>query len=51
VSEGGSIGPLGMFCMRAIERAGLPFDMPFGPACKGLPLVMGITLIDTRGTL
>ena len=38
-NNGKSIGLLGTFYMQAIEHAGLQFDMLFGPAYKGIPLV------------
>ena len=37
--DGHAIGLLGKFYMQAIEHAGLQFDMLFGPAYKGIPLV------------
>ena len=43
-NDGNSIGQLGMFYMRAIEHAGLQFDMLFGPAYKGIPLVTAVAI-------
>ena len=43
-NDGGSIGQLGVFYLRAIEQAGLQFDMLFGPAYKGIPLVTAVAI-------
>ena len=43
-NDGGSIGQLGTFYLRAIEHAGLRFDMLFGPAYKGIPLVTAVAI-------
>ena len=47
-NDGGSIGQLGTFYMRAIEHAGLQFDMLFGPAYKGIPLVTSVAIAYAR---
>ena len=38
-NTGGAVAPLARCYARAIEDSGLPFDMLFGPAYKGIPLV------------
>jgi orotate phosphoribosyltransferase len=38
-NTGGAVATLGRCYARAIEDSGLPFDMLFGPAYKGIPLV------------
>jgi len=38
-NTGGAVATLGRCYARAITDAGLPFDMLFGPAYKGIPLV------------
>ena len=43
-NDGGSVGRLGVFYMRAIEHARLRFDMLFGPAYKGIPLVTAVAI-------
>ena len=43
-NDGSSIGQLGTFYLRAIEHAGLRFDMLFGPAYKGIPLVTAVAI-------
>ena len=47
-NDGGSIGQLGTFYMRAIEHAGMQFDMLFGPAYKGIPLVTAVAIAYAR---
>ena len=47
-NDGSSIGQLGTFYLRAIEHAGLPFDMLFGPAYKGIPLVTAVAIAYAR---
>lgn len=42
-NSGGSMARLGRFYAAAILRAGLPFDMIFGPAYKGIPLAVATT--------
>ena len=50
-NDGSSIRQLGAFYMHAIEHAGLQFDMLFGPAYKGIPLVtaLAVAYSDERG--
>lgn len=43
-NDGASIRLLGTFYMQAIEHAGLQFDMLFGPAYKGIPLVTAVAI-------
>ena len=43
-NNGASIGQLGTFYMQAIEHAGMQFDMLFGPAYKGIPLVTAVAI-------
>ena len=43
-NNGNSIGLLGKFYMQAIEHADLQFDMLFGPAYKGIPLVTAVAI-------
>lgn len=43
-NDGDSLRRLGQFYAKAIAAAGLPFDMLFGPAYKGIPLVSAITI-------
>lgn len=43
-NTGKSIGLLGRFYMQAIDHAGLEFDMLFGPAYKGIPLVTAVAI-------
>ena len=43
-NNGNSVGLLGKFYMQAIEDAGLQFDMLFGPAYKGIPLVTAVAI-------
>ncbi len=38
-NSGGAISTLGRCYARAVSESGLPFDMLFGPAYKGIPLV------------
>ena len=47
-NDGSGIGQLGTFYMQAIEHAGLQFDMLFGPAYKGIPLVTAVTIAYAR---
>lgn len=37
-ADGRSLAELGQFYADALERSGIPFDMLFGPAYKGIPL-------------
>jgi orotate phosphoribosyltransferase len=43
-NDGDSLRKLGQFYAKAIFAAQLPFDMLFGPAYKGIPLVSAITI-------
>lgn len=43
-NDGDSLGKLGQFYAKAIQAAELPFDMLFGPAYKGIPLVSAIAI-------
>jgi orotate phosphoribosyltransferase len=43
-SDGDSLRQLGQFYAKAIIAAALPFDMLFGPAYKGIPLVSAIAI-------
>ncbi|UJP04483.1 MAG: orotate phosphoribosyltransferase [Nitrosomonas sp.] len=43
-NDGDSLRKLGQFYAKAIIAAGLPFDMLFGPAYKGIPLVSAIAI-------
>lgn len=43
-NDGDSLRRLGQFYAKAILDAQLPFDMLFGPAYKGIPLVSAITI-------
>ncbi|MCP5296366.1 MAG: orotate phosphoribosyltransferase [Rhodocyclaceae bacterium] len=43
-SDGASLGRLSEFYARAIIDSGLPCDMLFGPAYKGIPLVAGTAI-------
>jgi orotate phosphoribosyltransferase len=43
-NDGDSLHQLGQFYAKAILAAGLPFDMLFGPAYKGIPLVSAIAI-------
>jgi orotate phosphoribosyltransferase len=43
-NDGDSLRKLGQFYAKAILAARLPFDMLFGPAYKGIPLVSAITI-------
>jgi len=43
-NNGHSLGLLGKFYMHAIEHAGVKFDVLFGPAYKGIPLVTAIAI-------
>ena len=47
-NDGSGIGQLGTFYMQAIEHAGLQFDMLFGPAYKGIPLVTAVAIAYAR---
>ena len=43
-NDGDSLRQLGQFYAKAIHAAQLPFDMLFGPAYKGIPLVSTIAI-------
>ena len=43
-NDGQSLGKLAGFYAKAASNAGLPFDMLFGPAYKGIPLVAAIAI-------
>ncbi len=43
-NDGDSLRKLGQFYAKAIVAAALPFDMLFGPAYKGIPLVSTIAI-------
>ena len=43
-NDGASFGQLSDFYARALVAAGLPCDMLFGPAYKGIPLVAGTAM-------
>ncbi|TXI19654.1 MAG: orotate phosphoribosyltransferase [Nitrosomonas sp.] len=43
-NDGDSLRRLGQFYAKAIIAAALPFDMLFGPAYKGIPLVSAIAI-------
>ncbi len=43
-NDGASLGKLAGFYAKAVASAGLPFDMLFGPAYKGIPLVAAIAI-------
>lgn len=43
-NDGDSLRKLGQFYAKAIQTAELPFDMLFGPAYKGIPLVSAIAI-------
>ena len=43
-NSGASLGRLGAFYARAILDAGIEFDMLYGPAYKGIPLVASVAI-------
>ena len=43
-NDGATLGRLGQFYAKAILAAGLPFDMVFGPAYKGIPLAASVAI-------
>lgn len=43
-NDGNSLGRLAEFYAKAAEAGGVKFDMLFGPAYKGIPLVAAITI-------
>ena len=44
VNDGAALAALAQFYVKAIESAGLEFDMLFGPAYKGIPLASAIAM-------
>ncbi len=47
-NDGESLMRLGEFYARAIQTSGISFDMLFGPAYKGIPLVASISIAFAR---
>ena len=47
-NNGESLGELGNFYARTIMESGLEFDMLFGPAYKGIPLVCTVSIALSR---
>ncbi|NBW52623.1 MAG: orotate phosphoribosyltransferase [Betaproteobacteria bacterium] len=43
-NDGESLMKLGMFYAKSIENSNIPFDMLYGPAYKGIPLVTSIVI-------
>lgn len=43
-NDGESLMKLGMFYAKSIEASNIPFDMLYGPAYKGIPLVTSIVI-------
>jgi len=43
-NDGESLMKLGMFYAKSIESSNIPFDMLYGPAYKGIPLVTSIVI-------
>ena len=43
-NDGESLMKLGMFYAKSIETSNIPFDMLYGPAYKGIPLVASIVI-------
>jgi orotate phosphoribosyltransferase len=43
-NDGESLMKLGMFYAKSIENSKIPFDMLYGPAYKGIPLVTSIVI-------
>ena len=48
-NSGASLDRLGQFYARAIVASGVPFDMLFGPAYKGILLVAAVAIALARG--
>lgn len=44
VNDGVALAALGQFYVKAIDTAGIAFDMLFGPAYKGIPLVAAVAI-------
>lgn len=42
--DGAGVGELGRYYAAAIQRSGIAFDMLYGPAYKGIPLVVATTV-------
>lgn len=47
--DGAALKKLAQFYAKAILAAGVPFDMLFGPAYKGIPLVAGVAIALADG--
>lgn len=47
-NNGESLGQLGDFYARAIHESGIKYDMLFGPAYKGIPLVAAVAIALAR---
>ncbi len=47
-NDGNSLGRLAEFYAKAVEAGGIRFDMLFGPAYKGIPLVAAIAIALAR---
>ena len=47
-NDGQSLGQLAEFYAKAVSTSSLPFDMLFGPAYKGIPLVAAISIALAR---
>jgi len=48
-NDGAALGRLGQFYAKAILAAEHPFDMLFGPAYKGIPLVASVAIALAQG--
>jgi len=48
-NNGKSLGQLGQFYAHAILNSGLAFDILFGPAYKGIPLVSSVSIALAQG--
>lgn len=44
VNDGVALAALGQFYVKAIDAAGIAFDMLFGPAYKGIPLASAVAI-------
>lgn len=44
VNDGVALAKLGQFYVKAIDAAGIAFDMLFGPAYKGIPLATAVAI-------
>ena len=42
--SGNALGKLGQYYAHAIEASGIPYEVLFGPAYKGIPLVSAIAI-------